>query len=515
MKQKYFTFIISSLCLVCNLNVFAQKGITSINTTSVNLQVQDTISNRHGAGVQSSIHGLSDRWDSAGSNFKLVFNAGNSDSLFITDASITGSTGNRLQIPTIAKVRRVSNSAVQNNGNHFSFWAASNSAPLPTENTGIFSINAPDLATMEAGLVSNNINTGFDNVFQNTSVNVHYGNVERIDYIFPNGITTNESVSLSKIGFIIYVYGAGNPFNIAGISNLDLQKDPSDYSLPLVSVSGSDFGNDLLPTEQSFVIFQKDPLFYGSETRPSARRIANIKGVFISLAELGFTTGQKVYGFSLFANDVPANSTVAALLDFNSFPTNTNSNNMLDLVNSVGLYSFNQTVLSSPVLLRASVQNLSVVLEWNNESIVNAKKAILQRAGNNMIYYDLKEISSNQIAYTDLSLRTDISYYRLKVFEKNGGIKYSNIQYVNSNKKKAQIFPTVTNDMLYINAQNLKIDKPFTISIYNLDGKLVQTYNPKASSFINLNVSNLQKGMFVIVVAQNNETIISERFQKN
>ncbi len=515
MKQKFFTLIIGFLCLVCRTNIFAQKGVTSITATSINLNVQDTISDRLGAGVQSSIHGLADRWDSTGSNFKLVFNAGNSDSLFITDANITGTTGIRLQIPTIAKVRRASNSAVQNTGNHFSFWAASNSTPLPTENTGIFSINAPDIATMEAGLVSNNINTGFDNVFQNTSENVHYGNVERIDYIFPNGFTTNESASLSKIGFIIYDFGGGSPFNIAGISELNIAKDPSNYSLPVVSVEESDFGNNLLTTERDFVIFQKDPLFYGGETRPSARRNSNIKGVFISLAELGFTIGQKIYGFSLFANDVPANSTVAALLDFNSFPTNTNSNNMLDLVNSVGLYSFSQTVLSSPVLLRASVQNLSVVLQWNNESIVNAKKAILQRADNNMIYYDLKEISINQSTYTDMSLRTGISYYRLKVFEKNGDIKYSNIQYVNSNKKKAQIFPTVTNDMLYVNTQNLKMSKPFTISIYNLDGKLVQSYNPKASSFINLNVSNLQKGMFVIVVAQENETIISERFQKN
>ena len=59
-------------------------------------------------------------------------------------------------------------------------------------------------------------------------------------------------------------------------------------------------------------------------THPSASTPGQFMGgVSLNLVgDLGIPAGEKIYGYSLFSPDVPAN---ANLVDWNSFPNNTNS----------------------------------------------------------------------------------------------------------------------------------------------------------------------------------------------
>jgi Secretion system C-terminal sorting domain len=518
MKPKLLLIIKLSTLLFFTTNVSAQFGITSINTISNNLPSSDTIFNRKGAGVQSMNSGLSGRWDSANTNFKLLFNAGNRDKISINDISITElGVGTRLPFTAIAKVRRVVNAQIANTGDHFPYFAAVESTPSSTETTGTFLINAPEVTSMENALVSNNINIGYDNIFQNNNANVHYGNIERIDYIIPSGFTPEAGSDFRKIGFTIYDGGAdGNPFKIAGISALNNLKDPIGYVAPLTSITTANYGNKLLSSFTDFVIFQKDPDFNISESRPSIKVNQNMRGVFVSLASLGFVEGQKVYGFSIFGNDISAASTEAYLLGYENFPTNTNSSDMLDLVNSIGGYTFDQTVvLSSPTVLNATLQNTKVFLQWNTTSFADAQKIYLQRASGNMVYSNLIEINSNQPSFIDKTAREDIVYYRLKIITASGTIKYSNIQLIRSKFSYTQIFPTVANDQLYITSNSIAINKPIAISIYNVDGKLIQSISKTASRSMSVDVAYLKKAMYIICITQNNEVVIRQKFIKN
>ncbi len=518
MKPKLLLIIKLSTLLFFTTNVSAQFGITSINTISNNIPSSDTIFNRKGAGVQSMYSGLSGRWDSANTNFKLLFNAGNRDKISINDISITElGVGTRLPFTAIAKVRRVVNAQIANTGDHFPYFAAVESTPSSTETTGTFLINAPEVTSMENALVSNNINIGYDNIFQNNNANVHYGNIERIDYIIPNGFTPEAGSDFRKIGFTIYDGGAdGNPFKIAGISALNNLKDPVGYLVPLTSITTTNYGNKLLSPFVDFVIFQKDPDFNICESRPSIKVNQNMRGVFVSLASLGFVEGQKVYGFSIFGNDISAASTEAYLLDYESFPTNTNSNDMLDLVNSIGVYTFDQAVvLSSLTVLNARLQNTKVFLQWNTASLIDAQKVYLQRAPGNLVYNNIAEINSNQPNFIDETTREDIVYYRLKIITASGTIKYSNIQLIRSKFSDTQIFPTVANDQLYITSNTIAVNKPIAISIYNVDGKLVQSICKTANHNMSVDVAYLPKAMYIICVTQNNEVIIRQKFIKD
>jgi hypothetical protein len=518
MKPKRLLIIQLIFALLFTQSIYAQVGITNINTTANNLPTSDTIFNRKGAGVQSMFSGLSGRWDSIGTNFKVVFNAGNTDNISITDIDVAGlGTGTRLPFTALAKVRRVANAQVGNTGDHFPYFVAVNSAPLSTEKAGIFLLNAPEVTSMETALVSNNINTGYDNIFQNNNVNVHYGNVERIDYIFPTGFTPIAGADLTKIGFTIYDGGDdGNPFKVGGIKTLNNLNDPSDYLTPLASITNANYGNKLLSPFVDVVIFQKDPVFNICESRPSVKVNQNMRGVFVSLASLGFVDGQKVYGFSIFADDIPASSTESYLLNYEGYPTNSNSGDMLDLVNSIGLYVFNQSVvLSSSTVLTATLQSSKVLLQWNATSLANAQKVYLQKASGNMVYDDLAEINTNQSSFVDEAVRETIAYYRLKIITTSGVIKYSNIQLIRSKFSDTQIFPTVATDQLYITLNNIAINKPIYISIFNLGGKLVQSISKTASNSMSVDVANLQNGMYIISLTQNNEVIKRQKFIKN
>lgn len=516
MKTNFSLIIKTFTALLFCQNAFAQFGINSITTNSTDLPTSNIIINRKGAGVQSMYAGLSNRWDSVGTNFNVIFNASNADKISITDIEVAGlGRASSLPFSPLVKVRRVANSIVGHNGDHFPFFAAVNAVPTSSENTGTFLVSAPEVLSMESALVSNNINTGYDNIFQNNNANVHYGNVERIDFIFPNGFIPDAGADLSKVGFTICDGGDdGNAFKIAGIKTINSVNNPTGYQ-PLTSITTANYGSKLLSTFKDFAIFQKDPTFNANESRPSVVVNQNMRGTFVSLAHLGFTDGQMIYGFSIFANDILATSTEAYLLDYEGYPTNTNSADMLDLVNSVGVYSINQVVvLSSSTLLTATLQHSKVSLQWNAASITGAQKVFLQRASDNMVYSNLTEITPNQQSYIDETAREDIAYYRLKIISVGGAVKYSNIQIIRSMLFGTNIFPTVTNSQLIIASNTFVPNKSIVISIYNMEGKLVHTQTKKPSSYINMDVSNLQNGMYIISISQNNNLVTREKFIK-
>ncbi len=516
MKTKILLFILFMLCLSITSSMYAQIGITSISTGSSNLPALDPIFNRKGAGIQSGSTGLDGRWDSVGTNYNILFNGGASDSTYITNVTISSlGLGSRLPITAIAKVRRVNNLEVQNTGDHFSFWTTSDAEPLASSTTGNFILNGPQVTSVENALVSNNINTGLDNVFQNNSQFVHYGNIERIDFIIPNGYIIAIGSDLNKIGFTLFDKGVGDAFKIGGIRNVNASNDPTDYITPLLSVLGNNFGNNLLANDANYVIFQKDPEFYRCEPRPSVKVSSNIRGVFISLADLGFSAGQTVYGFSLFANDVPSASSTSYLQDFMGFPTNTSSGNMLDLVNSIGLYSLSQSVLASSLTLKATLQNSKVLLQWNNESLLNADKIFLQRANQSMQYNNIVELNLNQGSYVDDRFDANVAYYRLKLIMRDGSVKYSNIQFISTKVNFTQIYPTIANNVLYVKSNSIGVGKLVSVSVYSVEGKLMQTENYLGNNFMSIDINNLKKGMYFVVLTQHNEIIINQKIQKN
>ena len=57
-------------------------------------------------------------------------------------------------------------------------------------------------------------------------------------------------------------------------------------------------------------------------------------------------------------------------------------------------------------------------------------------------------------------------------------------------------------------------NKPISIFIHTVDGKLVQTQNKIANDFMTIDISKLQNAVYIITLIQNNELVIRQKFVK-
>jgi hypothetical protein len=188
-----------------------------------------------------------------------------------------------------------------------------------------FNLGGPFVGQEAAAYGGRDLNffVGTDNIFGNQGDgNGNNNNIKRVDSILSaTGITVNDTLA-----FAVFERGATNGhdgFKIAAITGLDANGNPTSYG-PLISLSTGAWGTTSLGPLNTLVTRNEASQPLADATHPSA----NVQGQFLGgvslnvISDLGIPAGAKIFGYSLFGADVPAN---ANLVNFNSFPTNTNS----------------------------------------------------------------------------------------------------------------------------------------------------------------------------------------------
>jgi Ca2+-binding RTX toxin-like protein len=239
------------------------------------------------------------------------------------------------------ELRRVDNDNIEGNRQLLWFERDSQTAaelnlrpPLPTN-----ILSGKEL--MEVALFDDVINRGTDNIFANTTTqsDQNINNIERVDYIATNGLTTSNTASdLDSVGFLILERGGNDKFKIAPILALDANGVPSEYG-ELVPIIEDEWGRDISFTLETSVLRSDNSdglLQRSADVTPQF-----VGGVYVSYTDLRVVAGETFFGYSLFANDV--NGTREQLVDFTNaavFPTNTNeADGGLDLIAGGVVYS--------------------------------------------------------------------------------------------------------------------------------------------------------------------------------
>ncbi len=193
------------------------------------------------------------------------------------------------------------------------------------------------VSTMEETLLSRVINRGADNVFANDGDgNGNNNNIERIDYIFFDGVPARDNLDLR--GFMIEDRGGNDALQVAAITNINAQGDATGWGAP-VSITASDWGEPGIDIDTI--------VYRGYDTlRPSADVGSQpIAGAFVTWQELGIVTGQLIYGYSLVANDVPAGADWGAPATFPLDTSTGSGGGGLDLM-SGGAMLFHETLIA-------------------------------------------------------------------------------------------------------------------------------------------------------------------------
>ncbi|MEM6520879.1 MAG: hypothetical protein AAF892_05410 [Cyanobacteria bacterium P01_D01_bin.71] len=191
----------------------------------------------------------------------------------------------------------------------------------------------PEVANnLEEGMLSLISNRGVDNIFNNistsgvaTNAEETTNNIERVDYIVDGGLNVPVATR-GNLGFLILERGGNDPFRVAAITGLDGAGDPSSYG-PLIEQplsGGGSYGGAIADNITTFVARDDDLAVIDPIIQPSHTVAAqDVRGRFFRIDDLlpaADTTTTTIFGYSIFADDVPF---TANLVDFESFPTDT------------------------------------------------------------------------------------------------------------------------------------------------------------------------------------------------
>ena len=102
-------------------------------------------------------------------------------------------------------------------------------------------------------------------------------------------------------------------------------------------------------------------------------------------------------------------------------------------------------------------------------------------------------------------------YYRLKLIDKDGAFRYSDVKFVTFDSEKVEmtLFPNPSSDKVYFSLAGFSTDKPVNVAIYDFTGKLVfiRKIDYRNNNILLLDNAKvrLKSGMYHVVVSDNND----------
>lgn len=369
------------------------------------------------------------------------------------------------------KIRRVNNSIAS--GRRTLVWMQS------VESSGNYNVYPPYTDSMELFFDGRTINKGTDNLFGNEGDGSgNNNNIERVDWVVQDGLTTTKP---TESGFAIFERGADNahdPFCIAPVLALDGNGNPSKYG-NILRVTSSHYGN--IPNSAlNYSILRKEQ--NDAWLARSSNGTQNRGGVFISFQDLGIGAGQVIYGYSLFAYDLPASATPHNLKDYTNttyFPTNTSSNTSqggIDLIAITGLFNTTTTSVTLPVQYdswTATLNRGEALLQWRVGAGVPCTAIEVEKSVHGENWTTITKLPASASSYAE-RLEAGRFFYRLKLFS-GEGFTYTSVQQL------YQAPQTITAPILqkHGNALRLSYTSPdicnASISIYTETGQLLST----------------------------------------
>ncbi|KAI9449615.1 hypothetical protein F5148DRAFT_1291377 [Russula earlei] len=180
--------------------------------------------------------------------------------------------------------------------------------------------------------------------------------------------------------------------------------------------------------------------------------------------------------------------------------------------NSIKGLAFAPKSLALPIALssfNASLINSTVQLSWNTATEVNAGAFEVERSSDATVFTSIGTVAANNVAssysYTDYQPLSGVSYYRLKLVDKDGSYKYSNTISINNLATTATRLSVYPNPI--INTFTLTHDKAVNgavIRVITIDGKIIFTQSiATGATQSTVDASKLIKGNYLVVFENN------------
>lgn len=218
--------------------------------------------------------------------------------------------------------------------NNTTLWNHNN---LGAGGTGARTVQGAYSNSMETVFSNNNLRSGTENLFVNSSTNVNdsLNNVERMDFVFATGFTPSADLAFSVFerGLGSTGNGANGGFRIAAITGVDNTTGLHTYAPTIVVVAAGSYGNG----GAGIGYVSRYDVYTGTVGNDLNTRFNDnigpqgLAGVLVGLNEFG--TSSQIFGYSILPSDVTASAAnIRNWTNTTFFPTNSGTINDVDLV---------------------------------------------------------------------------------------------------------------------------------------------------------------------------------------
>jgi len=180
----------------------------------------------------------------------------------------------------------------------------------------------------------------------------------------------------------------------------------------------------------------------------------------------------------------------------------------------------------TPITLNSFTANTTVQqtvqVNWQSTNEINAACFELERSINGKKFTSIGKVTAagnstevKAYSFTDNTPFPGISYYRLKMIDKDGSFSYSSIVKIGAtNEKGFTIFPNPVEAELHLQVSRTKAES-VTVKILDQLGKVLKQQQVQlnvGNNSFTITVDNLAKGSYMVVV--NGETLLQKQFIK-
>jgi hypothetical protein len=448
-------------------------------------------------------------------NSTYTFDNGTTNVLRLTDIIASGKNF-YVANSTLAliKLRRVNNPVVTGTRSII-FLESTLATTVNCPGNKQYNFKSPYQDNMETFLNNNYINQGTDNIFANTgNGDGNNNNIERVDVIFPAGVA---SASAVDAGFVLFDRGNNNAhdaFRIAAITGIDAANNPTSFGpvRTCIGGNGSNNGNwghpSLANGNRNLAVYVMRKESYETRLRSSAAINQQLGAVFFSLASLGVSANQKIYGYALLSNDGKPNPSSAELLNITNttiYPTNTTEQDGggLDLI-AVNAFFQTGPVLNDQITeLKANWQGEKAILQWQLKEWPVGSKVELQGSADGAAFSTIHSFHLTTIynagSFTDSD--PGHSYYRLQIEAPGIAPVYSATIQVSGEYRSIQLYPSRIQPAQSVNIKGLS-DGTYTAVLTAASGTIyVSTVKVQSGKgLIHPPVAGFAKGFYYVAI---------------
>lgn len=342
----------------------------------------------------------------------------------------------------------------------------------------------------------NNSTSGLNNV-------VTYNNCNTLVNLSSSGNTNNITATSTALTNLMFSYNTADiPNNnseylVIGSSDINLKPSTSGTTGQVTINSNSTF-NYVVTIDNTL---GRNTITFSKSNMTLTEAEALLDAMQFKITNCTTPAGSRVFGI---------NATLDLTVDIMSptvfFVANIPTALPVNVISFTGLSKTEGNQLNWTVAQEVDFSHYEVLRSTNGKEFTKVGE----------VYPENKSTDMKNYSFLDASVNADLSYYKLNLINENGSSSLSNLVVINRNVVApviTKLYPNPATTSLLVSLEGVDAEVS-TITIQDLSGKIV--YSTETSDVATLlNINELNKGMYIVKVANQSGFVSVSRFIKN